>query len=73
MPSKKTGFSTISLPIELIEKIKQKINGTGFHSPSAYVTFVLRQILSETGEKNRVFSKEAEASIKGKLRSLGYI
>ena len=60
-------FSTISLPTQLIEKIKEKIKGTGIHSPSAYVTFILREILS--GD----FENKKENSIKIKLQSLGYL
>ena len=74
MPSAKYKFSTISLPTQLIDKIKEKIEDTGFHSPSAYVAFVLRQILSESTaeEKKETFSKEDEQKIKKRLKSLGY-
>lgn len=66
-------FSTISLPANLIDKVKEKISGTGFHSPSAYVAFVLRQILSETGTKGEPFTKEDERAIRTRLKNLGYI
>jgi len=62
----KPKFSTISLPTPLIEKIKKKIEGTGIHSPSAYVTFVLREILSESEGKENT-------AIEQRLRSLGYL
>jgi len=64
--NKNLKFSTISLPTALIEKIKQKIKGTGIHSPSAYVTFVLREIFSEDSE-------EETTSIKKRLKNLGYL
>ena len=60
-------FSTISLPTQLINKIKLKIKGTGIHSPSAYVTFILREILSSEGVE------EGEGAIKQRLRNLGYL
>lgn len=63
----KNKFSTISLPTQLIEKIKEKIKGTGIHSPSAYVTFILREILSEEG------IEKGEKAIKQRLRNLGYL
>jgi len=62
----KAGYSTISLPTPLINKIKEKIKGTGIHSPSAYVTFSLREILSGDGIKE-------ETDIKKKLKNLGYL
>jgi len=70
----KSKFSTISLPTPLIDKIKEKIKGTGMHSPSAYVTFVLREIFSEnpeSGEDDK--SNKDETSIKQRLRNLGYL
>lgn len=73
MESDKCKFSTISLPTPLINKIKEKIKGTGFNSPSAYVTFVLRQLLSESLENSEGFSKEEEQAIRKRLKTLGYI
>lgn len=67
MENEKGKFSTISLPTQLINKIKEKIKGTGIHSPSAYVTFILREILSENPKSN------TEINIKQKLKNLGYL
>jgi Arc/MetJ-type ribon-helix-helix transcriptional regulator len=72
MAEKKSKFSTVSLPKGLVDKIKVKIKDTGFHSPSAYVAFVLRQLLSEP-DSDGVFSKDEEEQIRKRLRSLGYI
>ncbi len=74
MPKKernKNAYGTISLPMPLIEKIKEKIEGTGMHSVSAYVVFILRQILS-SGDNGEILSKEKEAELKRRLKSLGY-
>lgn len=73
---KKSGFNnvkygTISLPLPLIERIKEKIKGTGMQSVSAYVSFILRQILSE--ENTDFLDKDEEKDIKRRLKSLGYI
>lgn len=67
----KVDYGTISIPMPLINKIKKKIKGTGMNSVSAYVTFILRQILSSdsTGE---VLNKNEEDEIKKRLNSLGY-
>jgi len=75
MKFKKSKFNTISLPTQLVDKIKEKINGTGMHSPSAYVTFVLRQLLSEPSKKedNKGFTEREEKAIRARLKSLGYL
>lgn len=43
---KETNYSTISIPKPLVEKIKKRCEGTGFTSVSSYVTYVLRQLIS---------------------------
>jgi Arc/MetJ-type ribon-helix-helix transcriptional regulator len=68
-------YTTVSIPIQLYEKIKQRIEGTGFTSVSDYVTYVLREVLAslEEEEKEEVFSKEEEEKVKERLRALGYL
>jgi len=66
----KVKYGTISLPIPLVEKVKKRIKGTGIPSVSAYVAFVLRQILSSS-PKTLMNSYEAK-EVKAKLKSLGY-
>jgi metal-responsive CopG/Arc/MetJ family transcriptional regulator len=68
----KGNYGTISLPMPLIEKVKKKIKGTGMNSVSAFVTFILRQLLSEP-ESNEIFSKDEEKKIRARLKGLGYI
>jgi len=68
----KVEYGTISLPMPLINKIKKRIEGTGMNSVSAYVAFILRQILSSSDPKE-VLSKEDEEEIKRRLKSLGYL
>ena len=65
-------YGTISLPLPLIEKIKERIKGTGMNSVSAYVAYVLRQILSFPTEKGRILNKENEEETRKRLKSLGY-
>ena len=68
-------FTTISIPTQLAEKIKKRIEGTGFHSLSSYVTYVLREVISgiENEEEDEAFSKEDEEKVKDRLRALGYL
>lgn len=68
-------YTTVSIPVQLYEKIKERIEGTGFTSVSDYVTYVLREVLAslEEEEKEEVFSKEEEEKVKERLRALGYL
>ena len=67
-------YTTISIPTPLAEKIKKRIEGTGFNSLSAYVTDVLRVVISGIEEKKEeAFSKEDEEKVKDRLRALGYL
>lgn len=79
--NKNAGYGTVSLPLPLIEKIKKKIEGTGMNSVSAYVSFVLRNILSSpenTSSPNKsplspeIIDKKAEEELKSRLKNLGY-
>jgi len=67
----KVEYGTISLPMPLIERIKEKIKGTGINSVSSYVAFVLRQVLSSP--EAEILNKNTESEIKSRLKKLGYI
>ncbi len=71
----KRKYTTVSIPVQLYEKIKERIEGTGFTSVSDYVTYVLREVLAslEEEEKEEVFTKEEEEKVKERLRALGYL
>jgi len=72
----KVEYTTVSIPKPLVEKIKERMKGTGFSSVSSYVTYVLRQIISSIQEEERskqAFTKEEEEKVKQRLRDLGYI
>jgi len=72
---KKRKHTTITIPKLLFEKIKKRINKTGFTSVSDYVTYVLREVMSslEEEKKEEVFSKEEEKKVKERLKALGYL
>jgi len=65
--------ATLELPVEIIEKIKKRIKGTGFDSVSSYVAYVLDEILSESEDEDEDFTKEDEEKVKERLRALGYL
>jgi Arc/MetJ-type ribon-helix-helix transcriptional regulator len=67
-------YTTISIPTPLAEKIKKRIEGTGFTSLSSYVTYVLREVISGIEEEQEeAFTKEDEEKVKERLRALGYL
>ena len=67
-------FTTVSIPTPLADKIKKRIEGTGFTSLSSYVTYVLREVISNMEEETEeAFSKEDEEKVKERLRALGYL
>lgn len=63
----KVEYGTISLPLPLIEKIKKRIEGTGMNSVSAYISFVMREILSSGST-----GKEELEEVRKRLKALGY-
>ena len=72
----KVEYTTVSIPKPLVEKVKERMKGTGFPSVSSYVTYVLRQVLSSIEDDERskeAFTKEEEEKVKQRLRDLGYI
>ena len=66
-------FTTVSIPAPLFKKIEGRIKGTGFTSVSSYVTYVLREVVSEEEEGTEPFTKEDEKRVKDRLRALGYL
>ena len=64
-------YTTVSIPSQLNEKVQELIKNTGFNSTSAFVVYILRQIVSDTSVKG--FSKKDEDKVKERLRSLGYL
>ena len=72
----KVEYTTVSLPKPLVDKIKERMKGTGFSSVSSYVSYVLRQVISsiEAEERSKkAFAEEEEEKVKQRLRDLGYI
>ena len=63
-------YTTVSLPKPLNERIKKLIKHTGFSSTSAFVIFVLREVLTEKGGASPLPSRE---KIRERLKALGYI
>ena len=80
----KNKYTTISIPIQLADKIDKIIENTGFNSVSSYTIYVLRQTITNKNEEEKnsektndeskeAFSKSNEEKVKERLRALGYI
>jgi Arc/MetJ-type ribon-helix-helix transcriptional regulator len=67
-------FTSVLIPTALVEKIEKRIQGTEFSSISSYVTYVLKEVVSDAEIDNaEELSKEDDERIKARLRSLGYL
>ena len=65
---------TIKIPRPLYNRVQQLIDDSGFNSPTDFIVYVLRDVLSERGVSNAdKFTPEELAAIKDKLRRLGYL
>ncbi len=74
MSEEKKKFTTVSIPTPLFEKIRDRIEDTGFTSVSSYVAYVLREVIAEdVQEEEDPFTEEDEERVKERLRALGYI
>ncbi len=66
----KRKYTTITIPAPLFGRIKEDIKATGFSSVSDYVTYVMRETVSELGMKKR--GKGDRSGVMEKLKALGY-
>lgn len=71
---KKDKYTTILIPTSLAEKIKKRMEAAGFTSFSSYVTYILRELISDSNENSEeIFDKNDEKTVKNRLRELGYL
>ncbi len=72
---------TIKIPRRIYMKIQHIVDGgSGFNSPTDFIVYVLRDVLSEraphdtnTNGASEEFSPEELKALKQKLRNLGYL
>lgn len=65
---------TIKIPRPLYTKVQQLIDESGFNSPTDFIVYVLRDVLSQRGtDHSDRFTPEELTAIKQKLRRLGYL
>lgn len=63
-------YTTVSIPKPLDDKVRKLIRKTGFASASAFVIFILRELIVEQKGRPVIAGQE---EIKNRLRALGYL
>ena len=68
---------TIIIPTPIASRIKEHIKDTSFDSVSAYVTYILRQVLAKMelvkGQEKNEYNSEQKKEIKKDLKAMGYL
>lgn len=75
MARPRTDDVTLKIPRPLYERLRQVIEGTGFHSVTEFSVYVLRDLVSSQkppNEEDGLTHKEVTA-IRRRLQSLGYL
>ena len=67
-----TEYTTVSIPIDLAERVDETIEGTSFSSTSDLVRFLLRSIVIQHQQHGELTEAEF-AAIADQLRDLGYL
>lgn len=62
---------SISLPVKIVEKIGEDIEGTSLKTVEAFIESLVMQKYPELNEP--VYTEEEEEKIKERLRKLGYL
>lgn len=67
---------TLKIPRPLYERLKQVIQGSGFHSVTEFAVYVLRDLASHHAESHKdvePLAPEEIEQIRKRLESLGYL
>ncbi len=65
---------TVKIPRPLYRRIQQVIETSGFSSPTDFIVFVLRDLVSEVETKDdQEYTAEELQVIRQKLKNLGYL
>lgn len=68
---------TLKIPRPLYERLRQVIEGTGFHSVTEFSVYVLRDLVSgqarAVAQNENQLTSEEVAAIRRRLQSLGYL
>jgi hypothetical protein len=76
MARSRTDDVTLKIPRPLYERLRQVIEGTGFHSVTEFSVYVLRDLVSGQAPSPRDedgLTHEEITAIRRRLRALGYL
>jgi hypothetical protein len=76
MARSRTDDVTLKIPRPLYERLRQVIEGTGFHSVTEFSVYVLRDLVSGQAPSPRGedgLTHEEIAAIRRRLQALGYL
>lgn len=65
--------TTIKIPRQLYEKVKDHVEGTGFSSPTSFIVHVLRDIIAEGSYENQELDSDEVRKVRERLKNLGYL
>ena len=66
--------ATVKIPRPLYRQVQQVIESSGFSSPTEFIVFVLRDLMSEVESKeDNEFTPDELHQIRKKLKNLGYL
>ncbi|MDP6962832.1 MAG: CopG family transcriptional regulator [Planctomycetota bacterium] len=65
---------TVKIPRPLYRRVQQVIESSGFSSPTEFIVYVLRDLMSEVESKEEhEFTPDELSAIRQKLKNLGYL
>jgi hypothetical protein len=76
MARSRTDDVTLKIPRPLYERLRQVIEGTGFHSVTEFSVYVLRDLVSSQappGAADDGLTHEEVTAIRRRLQALGYL
>jgi len=76
MARSRTDDVTLKIPRPLYERLRQVIEGTGFHSVTEFCVYVLRDLVSSqvpARQDDDGLTHEEVAAIRRRLQALGYL
>ena len=74
MEGKKKTKVTIKIPRPLYDNIKSVIEGTGFDSPTDFIVYILRDVVSyHINADEGILKKDEVQMIRQRLKNLGYM
>jgi hypothetical protein len=76
MARSRTDDVTLKIPRPLYERLRQVIEGTGFHSVTEFSVYVLRDLVSGQAPSSRDedgLTHEEITAIRRRLQALGYL